>query len=737
MRASPILSNFNGGELSPRLEGRTDYEKYASGCSLLSNFIPTVQGPAVFRAGTRFVDAVRQPASRSWLTRFEFTYAQSFVLEWTNLKLAFFANRGRLLSSGTPYEVTTPYASSDLINSDGAFNLSYVQTGDVTYIAGGNKPPQKLSRLGNTNWTIAEYQPTNGPWMDANLVETDTIYASAQTGSVTLTANTARFTSAHVGALIRLEMQNPGDIPPWEPDKAVNISELRRSDGKTYKALNAANTGSVKPTHDKGTAWDGSQATKKVQWEFQDAGYGVARITAVTDSMHATATVITQLPDGVVTSGGATWRWLWGAWGAHNEYPTRVRFYRDRLVWTGLREVWTSVAGDYENMSPDDVGQQTDESAITIQPASADAGPIRWIESADAMLVGTSAGEFAVGPQTDADPLGPSNIKAVIQSSFGAREIPAVRVGESVMFVDKTGRKLREVRYNVDTGLYQSADLTVLSEHITAGGLTGTAWQQTPVSILWAVRADGSLVGLTYEKEQNVYGWARYPIGGTDAVVESITCIPAPDGTQDDLWLSVSRTVNGATFRSVEYMERPYRDGDDRRDAFYVDCGLSYSGAAVSSVSGLGHLEGETVAVVVDGARHPSAVVTGGAISLQVAGSRVSAGLPYTGRLRPMRLEGGSNEGSAQGKTKRITRAIVRVLDTLGGRAGPTFEQMDEFVMRRGSTPMDGPPPLLSGDVNISWPGGYETDGYVCIEQHQPFPMTVAAIVPVFQTQER
>ncbi len=737
MRASPILSNFNGGELSPRLDGRVDYEKYASGCSVLSNFIPTVQGPAVFRAGTRYVDAVRQPANRSWLTRFEFTYAQAFVLEWTNLKVAFFANRGRLLSGGAAYEVTTPYTSADLVNADGGFNLSFVQTGDVLYIAGGNKPPQKLSRLANTNWTIAEFQPAAGPWMDANLTESLTVYASAQTGSVTLTASSALFTSSHVGALIRLETQHPGNVPPWEPDKATNLSELRRSDGKTYKALNADTTGSIKPTHDKGQAWDGSKSPKMVQWEFQDAGYGVARITAVTDSTHATATVLTNLPDGVVTSGGATWRWLLGAWGAHNEYPTRVTLYRDRLVWAGQRNVWTSVAGDYENLSPDDVGQQTDESAISIRPASSEANAIRWIQAADALLVGTAGAEFAIGPQTDSDPLGPANVKAVIQSSFGGRALPAPRVGESVMFVDKTGRRVREVRYNVDTGLYQAADMTVLAEHVTAAGLVDLAWQQSPESVLWAVRADGVLLGLTYEKEQNVYAWAPYPLGGTDAAVESIACIPAPDGTRDDLWLAVRRTVNGATVRTVERMEATYRDGDERRDALYVDCGLSYSGASATTISGLDHLEGETVAVVVDGAAHPARVVSGGSISLAIAGTHVVVGLPYSGRLRTMRLEGGSAEGTAQGKTKRLTKVTLRLIASLGGRAGPNFDTMDRLVMRRGSTPMDGPPPLLSGDVLVSWPGGYETDGYVCIEQDQPFPFTVAAIVPIFQTQER
>jgi hypothetical protein len=572
--------------------------------------------------------------------------------------------------------------------------------------------------------------------MDANLDESKTIYASAQTGSVTLQASADIFTANHVGALIRLEVQHPANIPPWEPDKAINLNELRRSDGKTYKCSIAGTTGTIKPTHDKGKALDGSNSPAKVEWTFQDAGYGVARITAFTDANTVTATVIKQLPDGVVTSGGTTWRWLWGAWGAHNEYPTKVTLYRDRLVWTGVRTVWTSVAGDYEDYSPDDVGQQTDESAITITPASGEANAIRWIQSADALLVGTAGAEFAIGPQTTSDPLGPANIKAVIQSGFGARALPSPRIGESVFFVDKTGRKLREVRFSTDTGQYQAANLNVLADHITAGGITDIAWQQSPESILWAVRADGVLIGLTYEREQNVYAWHSHPMGG-NAIVESITCIPSPDGTQDDLWLSVRRQVNGAALRTIERMERPYRRGDDTRTAFYVDCGLTYVGGSTTTISGLDHLEGETVTVVVDGATHPSRVVASGAITLQLAGTRVQVGLPYLGRLRPMRLEAGSNEGTSQGKTKRITKVSLRLLDSLGGRVGPNWDTMDRLQLRKPSTLMDAPPPLYSGDYLISWAGGYETDGYLCIEQDQPFPMTVAALVPILQGQER
>ena len=283
MRASPALSNFNAGELGATLEGRVDLAKYQNGLKRCENFIPLVQGALQRRGGTRFAAEVKDSSDRTWFARFEFSATQAFVLEFGDLYVRFYTDHGVLESSpGVPYEIVSPYGVADLITDEGTFALSLEQSGDVLYIASnGDIPPQTLTRVANTNWVFAEYQPTTGPFLDRNTDETVVMWASAKTGSITLRANANVFAAPDVGRLVRLEAQNL-DVDPGEPDSHAALVEgdLRRYDGKTYKALTGNKTGTIPPTHTSGVASDGNDTSIGVDWEYQDANYGVVRITA-------------------------------------------------------------------------------------------------------------------------------------------------------------------------------------------------------------------------------------------------------------------------------------------------------------------------------------------------------------------------------------------------------------------------------------------------------------------------
>lgn len=792
MRASPAITNFNAGELSPLLDGRQDLDFYYNGCSVLENFIPTVQGPARYRPGTVYVDRSGTD-SKSWLARFEFNYEQAFLLEFSDARLGFFSNRSRVTTTKTitnvtdngfgfcrvtssghgfydgyevtisgvvgvsnangtftvvrvdanafdisaafsgayasggeavgPYTISTPYTAASLENDDGSCALSRVQVGDVVYLAGGGATPRTLSRTGATSWTLESFDPDDGPFMDQNEDEAVTVYASAATGTVTLEASDDIFTQDHVGVLMRLEAASI-TVEQWEPTVAVSSGAFRRYGSNVYECtdVSGSNTGTVPPTHTSGKQKDGSASAWK-EWEYLHSGYGVVRITAVTDGDTATATVLSRLPADVVGSGSPTWRWRFGAWGDHNEYPTRVALWRDRLVFAGVRHLWMSKAGDYPSFAPDEFGQQTTGSGITIRPASPDNNAIRWMHSADALLVGTASTEFAVREITSTDPVGPANIKADPQTADGGRAVNPIRVGDTVFFVQRAGRALRAISYDIQRDGMVSSDVTRRSEHITESGLIDMAYQHTPDSIIWAVRADGVLLGFTYEREQDVMGWHRHTTGE----VESVQTLPSPDGTRDDVWLCVKRVVNGVTVRYIERLS----------DDTYLDSALSYSGAPATVISGLAHLRAETVAVVADGARAPDAVVSGDSITLAEAASEVQVGLSYTGKIRPMRLEAGSRKGSAQGKTKRISKVVVRLKDARGITVGPSFDDQEELVLREDSDEMDEVIPLYSGDVLVEWDGGYDEDGYLCIQQTEPFPATVIGLYPQVNTSDR
>jgi hypothetical protein len=781
-RASPALSSFNAGELGVTLDARTDISKYGSGAHRLENFIALVQGPAQRRGGSRFVAEAKHSGRRVWKRRFEFSATQAFILEFGHQYIRFYTLHGRVLVGDVPawsdatsyvpgdlvahggvnyyciaantnqqppnatywhalegdiYEVPTPYDGDDLTNSEGCFALQVEQSADVLYIAGAGKyPPMTLTRYGATRWVLAEYVPENGPFMDQNRDKSVKVQASAQTGSITITATAGIFSATDVGRLIRIEQESP-NIEPWEPDSQndVNAGELRRYDGRTYKALNTAKTGTSPPIHIEGVAPDGQAdgGGRGVLWEYQDAGYGIARITGFTSATIVTAEVLVQLPALVVS--GPTYRWSLGAWSRTSGYPSAVAFAYDRLWWAHGINLWGSVPGLYTDHSPDVAGQVTFDSAISLKLTAQDVNEILWMVEAERLIIGTPGGEFALGPITTVDPLGPENVQIKRQSKKRCRSVRPQIVGTSVVYVQRAGRRLLVMDYAFEIDRYRSTNMNALNPQITKSGIVDMAYQAEPDSILWCVLADGSLIAFTLDQEQDVVAWHRHPIGG-NGFVESVECIPDPTGDRDEVWIVVRRTINGQTKRYIEYIERPWEQGDDPAAVFYVDSGLTYSGAPARTISGLDHLEGEIVQVVTDGAAHPDRRVSGGSITLQSEASTVQVGLPCPARLVTMRLEAGSEDGTAQGKVKRVRGATVRLVDTLGGKIGMEGRKLYDIPFRRPSMAMDQPPEIFTGDKEVTFDGDYEPDCRIELVQEQPFPMTIAGIFPRLVTHD-
>jgi hypothetical protein len=213
--------------------------------------------------------------------------------------------------------------------------------------------------------------------------------------------------------------------------------------------------------------------------------------------------------------------------------------------------------------------------------------------------------------------------------------------------------------------------------------------------------------------------------------------MPTPDGTREEVWIGVRRTINNTFKRYFEYFEKCWEEGDAASDVYYVDCGVTYSGAPATVISGLDHLEGETAQVVVDGASHPDRVVTGGSITLALEGEKVHVGFKAPAHIITQRLEAGARDGTAQGKMKRAEEAVVRLADTLGGKLGMYGRPLTEIQYRTPSMPMDQPPTIFDGDKIVSLDSDYERAARVEILQDQPFPMTVVAVMPRMRTYEK
>lgn len=744
-RIAPIWNTFNAGELSSLIDGRTDQEKYFAGCKVLRNFIPTVQGPAARRGGSRYLGHSRDDG-RAWFLTFEFNQVQSYVLELTDLKLRFWVNRGQLLDGPDPYELVTPWSSATLVTEEGTLALRSVQSADVLWICHneGATRPQKLSRLGATNWTLADAPFTNGPFEDIDPDSANVVSASAETGVVTITSDAAIFTTDDIGTSFYVEQEDGSDVRSWGANKKNTVGDVRRWEGNYYQAtqngggVNPA-TGNNPPIHTEGKYWDGDGITDApnddlgklgVEWLYLHSGYGWAQITDVAvDGLSATATVLQRLPAAIVDG---TTRWAKSAFSQLRGWPTSVTFFRERLCYARGRELYLSVVGAFDDFSRKDGPDITKETAIILKlAATTKSDQLRWIEPfGGTLLGGTASGELSIREQSPNSVFAADNVTHDPETQYGSRLLEPLKAANAVLFVTRSGRKVREIAVDPTSveGRLKADDLTVLSDHIIDAGVVDFDVQQEPDSLIWFVLTDGTLAALTYNRERGVIAWVPHLIGGPDAFVETVASIAAPDGRRDDVWLCVRRTIDGETVRHVEAIEDNRLAETDTADAFYGDAGITYSGAPTKVIVGLDHLEGETVQVLADGSAHADRTVVDGSITLNRFASKAQIGFDSPAQLQTMRAEGGTQDGTAQTRSKSIAEVWLRLLNTIGGLIGPTFARLDPIPGLRPSQPVGTPPALFSGDRKMEFPAEYGTDGYICVQSSPMLPMTLIAI---------
>lgn len=427
----------------------------------------------------------------------------------------------------------------------------------------------------------------------------------------------------------------------------------------------------------------------------------------------------------------STWQWAFGAFSATRGYPACVALHEQRLAWANTTAqpfgFWASRAGDYSYYV---LGKTADNDPITYNIASSQVDPIRWLASSNDLQLGTLAQEFAAFGGGLGDPITPTNTRIVPQSGQGSENIQPARIGTETVFVNRAARKIFSLAFDAASNAYVSQDLTELADHFWLGHtITRIAWAKNPCSLLWALRDDGVLFSLTYRRDQQVFAWAKQEING---VVEDIAVIPSPDGTVDDLLMTVKRTINSATRRYVEYLAPPFEptSATDKATMAFMDCALEYpTAASTSTISGLFNFEGQSLQVVGNGALMGAKTVTNGIITLDAPVTQAWVGYAYTSRLRPLRIEP-SGAGLAA-RTKRASRLTVRVLNSLGGKVGvDASTATDELLPRDQADLTDASPPLRTGDFDFQIASDYDTGAQYTIVQSDPLPLDILCIVP-------
>ena len=454
--------------------------------------------------------------------------------------------------------------------------------------------------------------------------------------------------------------------------------------------------------------------------DFQTTG--VVRISGVTNEKKASAEVIRKLGETSATS-----EWNEGAWSYARGFPRSVAFYEERMFFGGTsyrpQTVWASKTGDWDNFL---IGSKDDD-ALDFTISSDTVNTICWMCQHDALVIGTIDSEWTLGASDSAHALTPSNFQVKRQSVYGSNGLSANMVGDTILFVQQGSRKVREFVFQWEKNGYSSPDMTVLADHITETGIVEAALQQLPDSILWCVLGNGTLAALTYERDQEVIGWHRHDTQGNFLSVCTL-----PGDNENKVYFAVQRN-NKVT---VEVLESRTIQG--HQHFFFVDSGVSAEGENITEISGLDHLEGMTVDILVDEAEHRDQVVEDGKVTLDHPAPKVVAGLAYESLLSPMPIEIETQNGMSMLRAKSVGTVKIRVYNSIGGeiRAGEDrwqeicsrdvlFDDMDRAIVPKSEV------------VKLNMLSGADDSIRIDVRHALPLPFNMSCLVAVYDVCER
>ncbi len=761
----PSQVSFAAGELAPSLWGREDLAKYAVGLRTLKNFTVHPHGGVSNRAGMRYVAEAKHAGKAVRLVPFEYSDTDAYLLEFGDEYVRFYKNGAQLVKDGSPYELETPYLEGE------PAALSFAQSADVLFIVHPNHPPMELARYSDTNWTLEKCAFTGGPFRTMNSSDT-TIALSSASGNVTLTASSALFDAGHVGALFsvfhhvdEVTKKTSGDFSEsWGVEvkaydgwhvissgfwggtvrlQRYDEDEARWTDVYTFysgstetSCKNYDESGTVEePTRFRLTADsfetflpEGNTDADRGYFELtaEAADYECCiRINSVTSSTVAQGTFEKD-----AASTRATRNWSEGAWSDYRGWPCAVGFNQDRLCFGGNasepQNVWMSVTGDYYNFERHLVLQ--DDDAVTASLVSRKVSPVRAFVPLSSLVVLTAGAEWTISAGGTKSAITPSSLEANVQGYRGASMVTPVVIGNMVLFVQKQGKIIRDLGYAFESDSYSGNDLTVLATHLFKDRTVAAMdYQQDPDSIVWVALDDGSLLALTYLREQDVVAWSRIE---TDGEVESVCCLSSAE--RDEVWLAVKRRSGDGYKRFIEQMAA--RSAESPEECFFVDCGVTkrYE-TPQSEITGLPHLEGRDVAVLADGNVIKGLTVENGNITLKHPASVVHVGLPYRAELETLDLTLPRQDGTQQGRSARLISVSVRVEKTRGIKIGAAegdpvpFEAME--FKERSTEPYGAPVLLTTGVMTLGLSAGYSS-GRVRVIAEEPLPCTLLSLLP-------
>lgn len=695
-KVTTTQTNFTAGEIDPRMWGRFDVARYNNGAAIIENAWPVIWGGVQKRWGTMFAVATKYADKRARLIPFVFNRSQAYWLEFGDQYMRVHTEAGRIETSpGVAYEIATPYTEAMLPS------LDYCQGSDTMILWHGSAYPRRLRRVTDANWILDNAPFNPAPFDEIGFRPAAGLTLSALTVGTgrTATASAASFLASDVGRQIWAGAAGVATITAFGSTTSATVSITTAFDALTYTATNWQITGSPQTTctpSATGPVGDTITLTLAADgWRSTDVGKhvvindGLCRITGYTNATSVSAVLLRALTTTVASIANA-WTLNDQVWNQYDGYPSTGTFHEQRLVAAGTisypQTIWGSGVGDYFGFQ---LGVNDDE-AFAFGVASDSLNIIQYLSSMEALVALSYGGAHTLEGGVE-KPITPTNVRAKPRSNRGCEQVRPVRIGSEEIFLQRGAKRVRALAYDETNYKWSSPDISVLAGHITEVGISEMSWHEEPGTLLFAARTDGVLASSTYDRDQDVVGWARQVTSG---VVESVATIPASGG--DKTALIVRRTVNGSTVRYIEKFDA----------SASTDCsitGVSVPGATVWT--GLSHLEGESVAVVADGAPQPEQVVTGGQITLPRKAYAVTIGLPYTMRVKLLPPEVSGGAGASQGNPQRTHKVTVRLFETQGLKINGEevgFRRLGEDVLGQAVDPFSG----IKSAVSMGWDVG-------------------------------
>ncbi len=657
------------------------------------------------------------------------------------------------------YELETPYAQADVAN------LKFTQSADTLYIAHKGYQPRTLLRNATNDWTLSTFENKHGPFMAQN---TDLTFGmnenhTGPTGYKLFTQGIPSgtknyFTSEHVGALFSLRQYWPQQSQLSAITTAGAKPSLLCMD--TWRLTTTGTwTGviNIEKSIDDGVSWTTLQTyASKNDANFnvfgnESIGDGVPFLirmnvitfssgsmnrTFTTDAFYqtsimkvatvydATSVYVTIENKVKPLQAQVSTEWAEGSWSTYRGWPSVVSFFQDRLCFGSSpsepQTFWASKAGNYVDFGVS--SPLVDDDSIGINLLSRQLNSINsMVMFQNSALCFTDSSEWTI-TSDQGGAITPTTVFSKLQGYRGSGKLDPLLIGSHLIFVSPRSSTVRDIEYQYLTDTLNSDNLSLFSDHLLNGyQVVSMAYQQEPNSLAWFIRDDGVLLCLTYLREQDMISWSRHT---TDGDFESVCSIPGSDG--DNLYFIVKRGTN----RFIEKMTKR-TISTDPADQYFVDCGKSYSGVAISTMTGLEHLEGSLVAINAGGFVLPQQTVSGGTVTLGGSYTKVHVGLPYICDLATLKTEIPLQSGTLQGVIYKINQVAIRFLDSRGGYIGTDEDNLEPVNQRDEDLAGSVPTPLFTGFDVYTLPQNNDEHPQVFFRQTDPMPVTIMSITSV------